>query len=162
MTKPRICPHCGQAIRTPNAHSMDRAKVQLLEQVAKLNRKGVEWVKVQRDGNLIRAEEAEYTIQCDDVHALRLCWFRLLRRKAKRSGLYQVTNEGFAFLCGTFTVPKKIHCLRGKVVDFSHECVHVHDVRDVVYDKSYWAALAARSCPPVNTDHRQGSLFQTF
>lgn len=137
MDHSACCTHCGQRIRKVNPHHMDAAKVRLLERVAKLN-ESYTWVKVQRDGQLISAHEQPWTIQCDDVHALRLTWFQLLERKEIRSGLYRVTQEGLRFLQGRYSVPAIISCKEGVVVDESEEQVYINDVRNVVLDKAYW------------------------
>lgn len=134
------CPTCGQRLRRLNPHSMDRSKVEVLEGIATLNTAGVEWVKVQRDGHLIRPEDRATTIQRDDVHALRLVWFGLLRRKAKRTGMYRATLDGLGFLAGECSVPKQIMCRDGNVEMESRGRVFIHQVRGVVFDKAYWAS----------------------
>lgn len=141
-TKP-TCPACGQRIRKLNPHHIDKAKVDLLDRIAKLNARHP-WVKVQRDGRLIPVEERDFSIQCDDVHALRLTWFELLERKERRSGLYRVTPQGYRFLQGKWKVPAVIMCRDGVVVEASIEEVSVDDVSGVVLDKHYWDTYAGR------------------
>jgi hypothetical protein len=133
----KTCPTCHQKIRPLNPHRMDFSKVTLLEQIGRLNRKH-KWVKVQRDHNLIKNEEREFTIQCDDVHALRLTWFGLAERKEKRSGFYRITADGINFLKGTFRVPAEILCKDGEVIKRSAKMVTVYQIRKVVLDKEYW------------------------
>ena len=143
MSMEHTCSACGQRIRKLNPHRMDRAKVELLERIAKLNdRHG--WVKVQRDGRLIPEAERTFSIQCDDVHALRLTWFGLLERKEMRSGLYRVTPCRYQFLQGRWKVPALIMCRDGVVVEASVEEVAVHEVKDVILDKRYWDTYAGR------------------
>jgi len=132
------CPTCNQRLRHLNPHSMDRRKVEVLEAIAKLNSAGIVWVKVQRDGNLIRPEDQETTIQTDDVHALRLVWFGLLMSKGKRTGMYRATPAGFDFLGGRHSVPRKIYCRDGKMETSERTLVYVHQVRGVIFDKAYW------------------------
>lgn len=134
----KLCPTCGQKLKHLNPHSMDRSKVEVLEAIALLNTSGTEWVKVQRDGTLIKPEARATTIQRDDVHALRLVWFGLLRSKGKRTGMYQTTQEGFSFLAGRRPVPRQIFCKDGKVESQSRGRVFIHQVRGVVFNKAYW------------------------
>ena len=132
------CDSCGQKIRKWNPHRMDRNKVALLEKIAKLNNEGHTWVKVQRDHKLIRKEERGFTIQCDDVHALRLTWFGLLERQAIRTGLYRATRTGLLFLQGQATVPSIIYCRDGQVGRTSEKPIYIDAVEHVVFDKPYW------------------------
>jgi hypothetical protein len=119
---------------------MDRTKTELLDRIGRLNAGGHPWVKLQRDGALIRREEREFTIQVDDVHGLRLTWFGLAKRQSIRTGLYQITERGVAFLRGALTVPAKILCKDGRVIRESEQRVRLQDVRGVILDKSYWDA----------------------
>jgi len=49
MAEPtKVCGECGQKIRKLNPHSMDSQKVRVLEDIAKLNHQGYEWVLVKR------------------------------------------------------------------------------------------------------------------
>jgi hypothetical protein len=149
MSDVEHCPSCGQKIRKLNTHRMDFSKVRLLIQIATMNLK-YEWVKVQRDGNLIKFEERDRTIQVDDVHALRLTWFGLLERKAFRSGLYRVTTKGISFLGGYSFVPAQILCRNGVVVERADELVSIGEVKGVVLDKAYWDDYAAIQKPVDN------------
>lgn len=132
------CESCGQRIRKLNPHSMDKNKVEVLRDIAKINAKGHEWVKVQRDPRLITRDDWDFTIQVDCVHVLRLYWFGLLDRKEHRDGLYKITWLGKQFLCGYASVPEKIYCRDGQVVDQTQKQVSINMVRGVVYDKAYW------------------------
>lgn len=145
MTTP-CCPACGQKIRKLNPHYMDRTKANLLMQVARLNLEH-EWVKVQRDGRLIPFEERSWSIQCDDVHALRLTWFGLLERKEFRSGLYKVTSAGIAFLRGWISIPAHIYCKDGIVIERSKDLMSVDQVRGIILDKPYWDNYAMEQKP---------------
>jgi len=133
-----VCTMCGQRIRKLNPHRMDAAKVKLLREIARRNAKGFCWIKVQRDGTLISFEERPYTIQCDDVHALRLSWFGLVEKKGRRLGEYRVNEAGKAFLEGKKSVPAKIWCRDGKVFEESTDKVYIQDVKNVILDKEYW------------------------
>lgn len=115
---------------------MDYSKWVVLCRIAELNRQGVEWVKVQRDGDLIK--DAAEEVQSDDVHALRMTWFGLLERQAIRTGLYRLTSRGWAFLAGTHRVPATIVTHLGKVLWESAELVSVREIKGVVLDRSYW------------------------
>jgi hypothetical protein len=111
-----ICSVCGEKQRKFNPHTMDLAKARLLIQIKLKNDAGVEWVKVQRDGRLIKPSEARGTIQCDDVHALRLKWFGLVEVQGFRTGKYRINKNGREFLAGTFMVPARILVKNGSVV----------------------------------------------
>lgn len=151
--KPEICPTCGQRVRKLNPHRMDKAKVDLLMDIATLNKK-FPWVKVQRDGRLIKHHEKAMTVQCDDVHALRLTWFGLLERKARRTGLYHVTAKGLQFLQGQVAVPKHLYCKGGVVKEQSQEMVFCREVRGVILGKEYWDNYAAIQTPVSPTEGR--------
>ena len=141
------CPRCGQRIRKLNPHRMDRAKWKLLCHFERLRRNGIKWVKVQRDGNLIKDGERFATIQCDDVHALRLTWFALAERLERRSGLYRITRSGRAFLAGLVAVPTRIWYKDGHVVRVSQTTVKVHDIKGVYLNKDYWDHYGAEQEP---------------
>ena len=49
-----------------------------------------------------------------------------------------MSERGFLFLRGELSVPRRIWCREGVVVDRSDENVSVNDVRGVVLDKPYW------------------------
>ncbi len=137
-----VCTMCGH--RTPRAyrHRMDSSKVAILEKIGRLNFASVPWVKVQRDGALIKEAEKATTIQCDDVHALRLHWFGLLEKRGPRTGEYCITAAGVRFLRGEQPVNAWIECLRGKVVSRSENGVTIDQVKDVILDKAYWDAYS--------------------
>lgn len=136
------CPTCGRRSPRSYRHRIDAAKVSVLERVAAVNRAGTEWAKVQRDGALTRAEDRLRTIQCDDVHALRLSWFGLLQSRGRRTGEYRVTAKGARFLAGVAVVPEWIECLRGALLSASHINKTVSEVRDVKLNAAYWAEYA--------------------
>lgn len=121
---------------------MDFSKWAILTQIDDKNRAGHEWVKVQRDHNLIKPDDAGCTIQADDVHALRLTWFGLCERESRRSGLYRTTAKGRDFLAGRARVPKVIWCSKGEVLRVTPETVSVTDIKGVVLDKAYWDRYA--------------------
>jgi hypothetical protein len=140
LTRPTegSCMVCGERVRKMNPHRMDVSKVKLLTEIGRKNDIGIVWVKVQRDGTLIKREDQASTIQCDDVHAMRLKWFGLLEYRGKRSGEYKINDKGRAFLAGKATVPARIFCKNGRVLEESPEKVRVDDVRNVILDKSHW------------------------
>lgn len=148
------CPHCRQQLKPLNPHRMDRRKVEILDKIARINARGHEWAKVQRDGALIAPEDLDFTIQSDDVHALRLKWFGLIQTKALRTGLYRVTQYGVGFLAGRASVPKVILCRDGEVVLRERERVWINQVKDVVLDRAYWADYWRRQF-----EHVQEQLF---
>ncbi len=139
----KVCECCGQRIRKPNRHVMDRAKYELLVQIARLNRQGHRWVKVQRDGRLISDAERESTIQCDAIHASRLYWFGLLERRTQRDGDYRVSDLGLAFLTGRGTVPSRIYCRQGVVEFISKARSYAKDIKRVILDRDFWNDYAA-------------------
>ncbi len=136
------CPTCGRRPARTYRHRMDHSKVSLLEKIGHINVAGVAWVKVQRDGNLIKEDERAWTIQCDDVHALRLSWFGLLETRKPRSGEYRITEKGVSFLAGHSNIPAWIECKRGRVLSQSNEWLGINSVNDVILDKNYWDLYA--------------------
>ena len=130
------CSLCGRQKPRVYRHRMDLGKFRVLEAIAGKHKNGVEWVKVQRDGGLIRDHAQE--VQADDVHALRLTWFGLLARLARRSGMYQVTPAGWKFLAGSVGVPEWIEERGGEICAKSLSTVGVREVKGVVLDRDYW------------------------
>jgi len=122
------CPTCQQKIRKLNPHSMCRSKVALLEFIAAQNG---EWVKISTGHKRQVVGDAA-------VLALRLQWFGLVEHGERRSGLYRVTPEGIAFLCGTHAVPKTIWCRDSKVVDRDTTMVTINSVKNVIFNREYW------------------------
>jgi len=150
------CPCCEQKIRNINPHRMDASKVDILERVARMNIAGHEWVKLQRDGHLIHPDARDWSIQCDDVHGLRLMWFGLMVRKRIKTGLYRVTADGLRFLRGEHRVPKKILCKGGDVIERSDELVDVASVRNVILDRAYWDAYPSEQVSVWDIDRNTG------
>jgi len=122
----------------PNPHRMDRSKVHLLIKIAKLNKAGHEWVKIQQDSSLIREHEQARTIQCDAVHANRLKWFGLIDLKEKRSGEYQINMNGIKFLKNEHSVPNLIWCKKGHVVKEGVVTVLLNQIKGTILNKEYW------------------------
>jgi hypothetical protein len=141
--KTTCCETCGQKVRKLNKHTLDKAKVDILVQIAQLNAGGARWVKVQRDGRLIKDDEP--SIQCDAIHASRLYWFGLLDRRNHRDGLYRINDYGLTFIKGLATAPAAIFCREGNVVYRSKKRVKVSDVKDVVLNKEFWDSYASHS-----------------
>ena len=133
------CPTCGRAKARQYTHRMDVSKVRVLRLIAERNRRGVEWVHVHRDGSLISDPARE--IQ-DDVHAMRLMWFGLVERKGHRTGLYRVTELGWRYLAGDASVPERIVCQGGNVLEKSPTTTGIRDAIGTVLDKAYWDAYA--------------------
>lgn len=136
----QCCPACGRAKPRRYTHRMDASKCKMLREIAGMNARGVEWVKVQRDGHLIRDPKRE--IQGDDVHALRLTWFGLCERKGRRTGLYRVTDKGWRFLAGDANVPERIVCQGGRVLQAAPTTMGIREAIGIVYDRDYWTAYA--------------------
>lgn len=134
----KYCDCCGQKIRKLNPHTMDKSKVKLLLRIFYLNETGIEWVKIQQDTSLIKKSEEERTIQCDAVHASRLKWFGLLDLKGKRSGEYKINEYGINFLQGKLSVPKRIWCSKGAVIERDSEKVFIGKVKGIALNKNYW------------------------
>lgn len=131
------CECCGQRLPKLWPHRMDRTKLELLAQIARINLKH-RWVKLQRDGNLITEECKGSTIQCDDVHGRRLLWFGLLNEKGPRTGEYRVTLKAIYFLAGRTTVPARIWCSNGRVIRSTDEGIRADAIKNVTLDKDYW------------------------
>ncbi|MFB3077032.1 MAG: hypothetical protein ACE1Y4_03405 [Lysobacterales bacterium] len=133
------CPHCRQHIKPLNPHRMDRRKVEVLQEIARINARGHKWVKIQQDGSLIPLGDLEFTIQTDAVHPLRLKWFGLVQTKAPRTALYRVTRLGFQFLAGRLSVPSVILCRNGFVILQRRERVWINQIKNVVLNREYWS-----------------------
>jgi hypothetical protein len=118
---------------------MDRRKVEMLREIANINRK-YQWAKVQQDVRLVRASEAEWTIKSDAIYATRLYYFGLIDRTGRRDGLYRINALGLAFLRGDYLVPHTIWCKGGRVIERSTRLVGISQVKDVIVDRAYWAA----------------------
>ena len=133
------CESCGQAIKKLNPHRMDRQKVRVLEDVAKLNGQGYKWVLV-REGDALQIPDGPKvrTAYLARSHANRLCWFGLMDNRAPRTGAYRVNKSGYNFLRGNLMVPERIWCRDGAVVERSEKLVTVRQVEGVVLDKAYW------------------------
>lgn len=131
------CQCCGQAISKAYPHRMDRSKIEILTQIAQINRTYV-WVKLQQDGRLISDVNRASTIQCDAVHGCRLYWFKLLDYRGPRSGQYRVNQRGIDFLRGKLKVPERIWCIGGHIERVAFEKVSIDQVKGVVLNKQYW------------------------
>lgn len=132
------CPCCGQKIGKLNPHRMDASKVRLLEKIARINRDGHAWVKLQRDGSLIKDRDRNRTVQVDDVHGLRLKWFGLVDCRGRRTGEYCINENGRLFLAGRLAVPSRIFCRGGKVIEIAPDKVTIDQVRNVFLNKAFW------------------------
>ena len=121
------CKCCKQKIRKLNPHVMCRAKVSLLELIAK-------------EGGFVKISSGMKNQIVGDagVLALRLKWFGLVESGGKRSGLYRATKEGIDFLRGIHAVPINIWCRDGIVIERNSTLCSVYMVKDVVLDKEYW------------------------
>lgn len=140
MSKTRVCESCGQKIRKLNPHTMDSQKIRVLQDVAKLNIKGYEWVLV-KEGEALQTETDDLKVRTAyraRAHASRLVWFGLLDHRGHRSGAYKVNQRGLDFLVGRLAVPRTIYCREGVVVELAQEHVRIHDVKNVCLDKQYW------------------------
>lgn len=140
MAEPtKVCGECGQKIRKLNPHSMDSQKVRVLEDIAKLNHQGYEWV-LAKEGEALETDDGERTrtAYLARAHATRLVWFGLLENQGHRTGAYRVNEDGIKFLGGQIGVPQTIYCREGKVVERSEEQVFIHAVKGVTFDKPYW------------------------
>ena len=137
--KSKCCERCGQKIPKLNPHRMDRQKVRVLEDVAKLNGRGYKWVLV-REGDTLQIADGPKvrTAYLARSHANRLCWFGLMDNRAPRTGAYRVNKSGFNFLRGNLMVPERIWCRGGVVIEKSEKLVALRHVEGVVLDKAYW------------------------
>ena len=140
MANCRTCESCGQKVRKLNPHTMDGQKIRVLEDIAKLNLKGYEWVLV-KEGEALETETDDFKVRTAyraRAHASRLVWFGLLDSKGYRSGAYKVNANGLAFLTGRLTVAKTIYCQGGVVVEAAKELVTVSSVKKASLDRPYW------------------------
>lgn len=135
-----VCPCCGRRKARVYTHRLDYSKCKVLERIAQVHARDVEWVKVQRDGNLMKDPLSE--VQADDVHALRLTWFGLLERKARRTGLYRLTPLGWKFLSGEGTAPDWITAQDGTVIQISRTLVKAAEIKGLILDRPYWDRYA--------------------
>lgn len=146
--KPKRCESCGQKIRKLNPHNMDRQKVRVLEDIAKLNIQGHNWVLVKEGDSLETAGGRKVkTAYRARAHASRLCWFALMDHHGPRTGGYRVNERGFRFLRGDLSVPEKIWCRDGIVIERSERQVTVNEVEGVVLDRAHWDAYGKRQKP---------------
>lgn len=160
MAEPtHYCDKCGQKIRKLNPHSMDYQKVRVLEDIAKLNEKGHGWV-LAKEGEALETEDGEKfrTAYRARAHASRLVWFGLLDYQGTRSGAFRVNQKGLEFLGGHISVPEKIYCRDGEVIEKSGEEVWISQVRDVAFDKAYWDSYWTKQKYP-DTSPKDHSLF---
>ncbi len=140
MSNCRVCESCGQKVRKLNPHTMDSQKIRVLQDVAKLNLKGYEWVLV-KEGEALETETDDLKVRTAyraRAHASRLVWFGLLDHKGHRTGAYKVNAIGLGFLTGRLSVCKTVYCRGGLVIERSPETVRVQDVKKVVLDRPYW------------------------
>lgn len=130
-----VCLCCGQKIRKLNPHIMCKQKVQMLEILGKAN----DWVKVHEGSSSMTGEGVIRAPYRARAHVSRLVWFGLAEHnEKKRSGLYRITPEGFAFLRGEHAVPDRIWCKDGDVIERGSVMVTIGSVKGVVLDKEYW------------------------
>lgn len=160
MSKDKTCTACGQTIRKLNPHTMDKQKVRVLQDIAKLNLGGNEWV-LAKEGDALETvvggvSVTTYTAYRARAHASRLVWFGLLESQGHRTGAYKVTKNGLDFLAGRLAVPRTIYCRGGVVKEQSPETVRAMDVKKVALDKPYWDDYAKLQKFPEDT--RQLSL----
>ena len=142
------CPTCHQRVRRLNPHRMDASKVHVLRDIARVQRLGHEWVYAQEDRRL-RIEDGTtfLTVKDSRVHAQRLRYFGLLRWRERRSGAYQLTDAGHAFLRRELSVPARIWCRDGHVVECDAEHVTLTEIEHVVLDQPYWDAYPHNEQP---------------
>ena len=126
-----------------NPHRMDKQKWRVLDDIAKLNLRGHEWVKVGEGRRLfVDGRHVANTSYCAAVHCRRLKWFGLLESKGHRTGESKVTELGYDFLAGRASVPATIWCRDGRVWERTKGQVVVTDIKGVILDKEYWDCYA--------------------
>jgi len=118
---------------------MDKAKVRVLEDIAKLNEQGFKWI-LAKAGEALETEcgkkiRSSYRVA---MHCHVLHWFGLLDFKGKRTGLFKINALGVKFLCGVAAVSSKIYCRDGKVVNRSEQEVLISDVKGIIRDEEFW------------------------
>lgn len=144
---PRYCEHCGQKIRKLNPHRMDKAKVGMLEILAKAHHQKEPWVKVQHGYGAQTSAGMTRAPYRAEAHASRLAWFGLAEHDGeRRSGMYRITPNGMAFLFGHISVPLTIYCKDGIVVEKTEERVTIGQIRGVILDKDYWDRYPSIQC----------------
>jgi len=107
---------------------VDRQKFKMLEFLAEANGAWIE----------IKAGRLHQFTGDEQVHAMRLSWFGLAERGARRTGLFRITDQGVLFLQGKHSVPDTIWCRDGDVIARSFTMVNATQVRNVVLDRAYW------------------------
>lgn len=132
------CVCCEQKIRKLNPHRMDKQKVRVLEDLAKYDAEGVEWVAVKHGHELLGEDVRRRTAYRASEHASRLKWFGLVDHRGHRTGDYRINARGWRFLRKGASVPAKILVRGGRVVERSLERARLRDVKGVVLDKEYW------------------------
>jgi hypothetical protein len=139
------CPACDQKLYKLNPHRMDKAKIVVLEALAKIGG----WVFCAQDEKIVKADFVYPTLKDSRVHAQRLHYFGLVNYMGPRTGTYCANSAGVDFLRGIVSVPEKIWVRRspdgrGAVVEeVSTERVFVHQAKGVVLDRAYWDAYGS-------------------
>lgn len=146
----KICPWCEQRIRPLNKHGMDAAKLAVLDCMGRLHGRVVssylpgpvpeafQWIRVDEgwdiycDKFIIRSPE--YRV---GAHVQRLAYFGLVDHIGPRRALYRVNAAGYGFLRGLVSVPFKIWCRDGEVLERTKETITAPQI-DFRLDKHYW------------------------
>lgn len=140
-TKFEMCPCCEQRIRKPYARRMCRMTIQIMREIAEINRRH-EWAKLQQDHKLIKDDERDWTIQTDATHGRIPRLYGLLDYHGNNSGKFKINRKGVRFLQGLELIPSRLWLL-GKEVHSrtaEEELVSIEDVKGVILDKAYWDA----------------------
>ena len=141
-----FCLHCGQLIPIPLPHTLDKAKIRMLQAIGRINRSQHTWATVTRNKNEVDRldEESQKTILlADNAQALRLHYFGLVAYNGFRSCQFWITEPGLRFLQGVLKIPRTVWVLknsRDKAMPTfrSKDFVKITQVKDLVLDKAYW------------------------
>jgi len=157
----RRCSACHQTIKKLNPHRMDQAKVRVLLDMALLEERrrhrvergvpggqrwvlakaGDELVVLSDDGGMKTIDHRTTSYRARE-HASRLFWFGLLEYAGKRTGAFRLNKAGYDFIAGRLTVPSRIWCREGEVIERDEGSVSINDVKDVTLSAAYWDGYA--------------------
>jgi len=145
------CPTCRQTIKKLNPHRMDSDKVRMLLQIALIQERAArstettsEWVLVKEGKPLEVLVEGGPSLLMETSriprqHTSRLGWYGLVDKKpGKRSGAFKMNEAGYAFIRGELSVPARIWCMDGEVIERSQDHVSISQVKNVVLSAEYW------------------------
>lgn len=143
------CECCGGSKRL-NPHRMDKSKVRVLRDMARLQTDNL-WIRVEGGRGLQGQVTGKWIRSSYDSATLanRLNWYGLIDQQKYRAANWRVNINGFMFLRGRLSVPAKILCRHGTVIYASKEMTFITDIRET-FDKSYWDQYPWPEINPLN------------